>query len=173
MAIRRRAYAIRVLVYMWLMITFMFFSRTHFTRAIYWYTTIMYTHTRRRNARPVNINHVTRSRTIIRPAAALLHILWRRRLWSAARKIIFFFPGPHLIGGKRKNVFVRSPATTAVRLLLYLSRHGCVISVYTPTLTNLWSYVIFPFIRTVYAVFYTQIFRRVYIIIILLTAHGV
>jgi len=81
--------------YRWLMITFMFFSRTHFTRAIYWYTTIMYTYiiiicTRRRNARPVNINHiVTRSRTIIRSAAVLLHGRRRWRLWSAAWKIIF------------------------------------------------------------------------------------
>ena len=41
--------------------------------------------TRRRNSRPVNINHiVTRSRTIIRSATVLLHGRRRRRLWSAA-----------------------------------------------------------------------------------------
>jgi len=96
MAIRRRVYAIRVLlvVYRKLIITFMFF----FPHALYACNLLIYNNnvhiiyiiiicTRRRNARPVNINHiVTRSRTIIRSAAELSH---GRRPWSAAWKIIF------------------------------------------------------------------------------------
>jgi len=111
---------------------YVFFPHALYACNLLIYNNNVHTYIRRRNARPVNINHVTRSRTIIRSAAAMLHIIiWRRlrlrQLWSTARKIIFF-PDPHLIGGKRKNVFVRPPAT-AVRL--FLRRRGCSISVYT------------------------------------------
>lgn len=92
---------------------YVFFPHALYACNLLIYNNNVHTYIRRRNARPVNINHVTRSRTIIRSAAAMLHIIiWRRlrlrQLWSTARKIIFF-PDPHLIGGKRKNVFVRPP----------------------------------------------------------------
>jgi len=139
---------------------YVLFSRTHFTRAIYWYTTIMYTCiiiicTRRWNARPVNINHIViRSTTIIRSAAALLH--GRRRLWSVTWKIISNVFQPTYGRWKTENSLPPLPTTAARRRRVFAClRH------HTSTAAN----------HTIYDV-HLQIWGRIFVFIIRTTLYA-
>lgn len=123
----------------------------------------MYTYTllctRRRNARPVNINHIViRSRTIIRSAAALLH---GRRLWSAAWKIIFNVFQPTFRGWKtEKNIQHPSlPTVTHRRRVLVCLNHAVTEANHTIlwcVSTNLTLYTSVYIMRTVYAIFFIR-----------------
>jgi len=123
---------------------------------------ILYIYIQRRNARPVNINHVTRSRTIIRSAAALLRTTTTTMIRGMENH--FFFPA-HISLVESGKTYSSDPHRHCRIYPARLRRHCCGGSALYGTPTNLQSYIIFPFIiRELSTLFRvpTYIFRHAY-----------